>query len=405
MSSEICKLLFVLSMLSSFSLKAQSGCTDLQASNYDSEAVQNDGSCVYPATSFAPEFLGNFPTLLNENSGLAFFDDALWTHNDGGGEDRLYRLDTLSLEITKEVIIATADNVDWEDLAESETHVFIGDFGNNNGNRTDLKIHKIKKSDLINSTVVNSEIIEFSYADQTDFGIANNANNFDCEAFFYLDGNLHLFTKNWTDFKSRHYIIPAEEGTYSPDPTDTFESAGLITAASIDAEGTIVLLGYTNTGTTFLWLLFDYPQDDVLGGNKRRIVIGNALQNGQVESIVFSHPGHGYIGAEDFTVLPARVTLFASEQWTSNNSTATQDLNSDIEIEVYPNPTNNDLRISSNEKIESIDLINEFGFLLLQEKVQSREHRLQLQDTPTGFYILRLTTAKGISTRKIFVFR
>ena len=37
------------------------------------------------------------------------------------------------------------ENVDWEDITQDETHIYIADFGNNNGNRTDLKIYKILK--------------------------------------------------------------------------------------------------------------------------------------------------------------------------------------------------------------------------------------------------------------------
>ena len=80
------------------------------------------------------------PGSLNESSGAIFFNNRLITHNDSGGEAKLYELDTISGIIEREVTILNATNVDWEDITQDETSIYIGDFGNNNGNRTDLKI-------------------------------------------------------------------------------------------------------------------------------------------------------------------------------------------------------------------------------------------------------------------------
>jgi len=146
-------LLLLILLINLSTVNAQVGCTDPQANNFDENALTNDGSCLYPATDYSLTQVTNMPDELEENSGLAFFNNTLWTHTDAAGEDKLYRIDTTTAEITKEVIIATADNHDWEELAESETHVFIGDFGNNDGNRTDLRIFRVSKSDLESETV------------------------------------------------------------------------------------------------------------------------------------------------------------------------------------------------------------------------------------------------------------
>jgi len=341
--------------------QAQMGCTDPQANNYDENAVTNDGSCNYNATDYPLTQVAIIPNLLEETSGLAFFNNSLWTHTDAAGEDKLYRIDTLTAEVTKEVIIATADNYDWEDLAESDTHIFIGDFGNNDGNRTDLRIYRVAKLDLETETVINADVIEFSYADQTDFTVMNNANNYDCEAFFFLNGNLHLFTKNWIDFQSRHYIIPAEPGTYVAEIANEFAANCLITSADIDEEGTIVLLGYTTAGSNILWLLFDYPIDNIFGGNKRRFSLGNSLNNSQTEGIAFSGAGRGFISAEEFSVLPPRLLKFETKQWTTSNMTSVSDYSKIVDFEALPNPTNNFLTVKSVSKIDKIELRNEVG--------------------------------------------
>ena len=83
------------------------------------------------------------PEKVKETSGLLFLDGKIITHNDSGNDANLYEIDSLSGTILRTISIANATNIDWEDLAENDTHLFIADIGNNNGNRQDLKIYTI----------------------------------------------------------------------------------------------------------------------------------------------------------------------------------------------------------------------------------------------------------------------
>src|SRR6056297_4303255 len=77
---------------------------------------------------------------MSESSGLINIQGRFITHNDSGGESILYEIDTLSGEIARMVTVIGTENTDWEDLASDDTYIYIGDFGNNAGNRTDLRI-------------------------------------------------------------------------------------------------------------------------------------------------------------------------------------------------------------------------------------------------------------------------
>ena len=72
---------------------------------------------------------------------------------------------------------------------------------------------------------------------------------------------------------------------------DAFDAEGLITAADVALDGTVVLLGYAGL-EVFMWLLFDHPQGAFFQGNKRRIELGSIGANSQAEAIVYTGFGH-----------------------------------------------------------------------------------------------------------------
>ena len=378
---------------------AQLGCTDSQATNFDLNATINDGSCTYPSTNYSLNEITVLPPFINENSGLAFFNDQLWTHNDGGGEDKLYQIDSMTGVLLQTVNIAGADNKDWEDLAEDADHIYIGDFGNNNGDRTDLKIYKVKKSDFA-SGVASAETIEFSYSDQTNFTPANHANDYDCEAFFYHDDSLHLFSKNWLNQKTRHYVLPATAGTHTAELRDSLNVQGLITGADISDDGVVALLGYTLSGVNMMWLCFDYQGSNFFSGNKRKISLGLALNNSQTEAIVFRENSYGYISAEAFANLDAKLHQFNMSQWTTNNTVSNEDFFIKNKIRIFPNPTSGVVNIDFEnvllrENFE-IDLFNAQG-QFLQKRIQESGGVLtwNLEHLPKGIYFLQIRNTDG----------
>ena len=308
-------------------LPAQSGCTDPQASNFDPNATSNDGSCVYPVTNYTLTIKTNLSTTLNESSGLAMAGGAVWTHNDSGNQPRIYKIDTLSNSIMQTVTIGGASNVDWEDIAFDGTNFYIGDFGNNaNGNRTDLKIYKFPLSAIpsgSNVTVPTAQVqvIHFSYEDQTNFTPqGSNNTSFDCESIFFHEGMLHLFTKDYINQTTTHYLLPAAAGTYEAINLETYDVAGLVTAADISSFGVVVLLGYgPGNGPLFFWLMFDYQPGAYFSGNKRRIELGPHTGSGKTEGVVFRNSAYGYVSNERITIgaitVPARLYSFSISQW------------------------------------------------------------------------------------------
>lgn len=314
-SSVLLTLFLFTTIQSSFS--QQAGCTDPLATNFNSDAVENDGSCRYLPVVHNPPFAFELPSEVRETSGLVFYNEKLWTHNDSGGEAILYGIDTSTHEIVSRVVVSNAINVDWEEITTDKEYLYIGDFGNNRGNRKDLAIYRIGLDQLAVSgdhTVV-AEKIDFYYPEQNNFKAGNN-HNFDCEAFVAFDNKLYLFTKNRIDQHTQLYSLPSTPGNHAARLIETFNSIGLVTGAALNTERMeLVLIGYVQkVWTPFLWILFDFEEDDFFGGNKRRIDFVN-LTTTQTEGICLFDSMNYFISAESSPTFSARVFRFNAAPW------------------------------------------------------------------------------------------
>jgi hypothetical protein len=307
----------LLSILFSPIIYGQFGCTDSQASNFNASASINDGSCLYNPTNYSLNLVANLVDTLSENSGLVWAAGKLYTFNDSGSGTKMYEV-MANGTIIRTIHIANSTNVDWEAMTSDSTYFYLGDFGNNNGNRTDLCIYRLLKSEVCNNTIdtVVAEKMNFSWADQLDFTSAYNANDFDCEAFYATEDSLFLFSKNWVDLKTKCYALPNYwTDTLNATLSSQFDVDGLITDACKDTmNDRIYLLGYKNNGnnfyTSFIWCLWDHASNFIFSGNKRRIEIGNVLTVSQTEGIALSDNGTAYVSAEkviNIITIPAKL--------------------------------------------------------------------------------------------------
>lgn len=278
-----------------------SGCTDPLSKNYNPAATINDGSCQYKSLKIKPEYSIRLSDSIQETSGLIAFDGLLWSHNDDH-DTTLYGLDSLG-KIRKKVILNTI-NHDWEEISQDTTYLYVGDFGNNfRGNRTDLNILKIEKKSFLEGNPV-IDTISFSYADQTDFTAQKgNTTNFDCEAFIVIRDSIYLFSKQWSSSKTSIYVLPNQPGKQIAQYKETLNTEGLVTGATyLESKKRIVLCGYSKTGKTFLYLLYDFKEHNLLSGNKRKIDL--KLPFHQIEGIATRDGLHYYVTNESLVRKP-----------------------------------------------------------------------------------------------------
>jgi len=407
--------LFSVALLFSVSVPAQvNGCMDMNASNYSAAATVNDGSCTYPNTNYTPVFVTNLEVEMDESSALTAIDGHIWTLNDSGNPAVIFQLDTLNGDMLRTIYISNAPNHDWEAMAQNDTHIFLGDFGNNGGSRQNLRILKIAKSQL-NITMndsVQAEIIRFVYPEQMDFTPGNNNTNFDCEALIFADDSLHLFTKNWINTQTSHYVIPADSGSYNARLSETFNVGGLVTDASIDIpSGHIVLLGYKNIGfnvyTCISWLLSDYSGHQYFSGNKRKIEIGNALVLGQTEGVHIYANNTGFISSESISNAtlginePAKLHRFDFNPYFPKYAEPGLSIPEKTESQpiIYPNPTNQSFTFKSAHDTDiKYTLYNTLGEAVIKGAMHFGDNTVNIDFLKKGSYYLQLGNEKQNNT-------
>lgn len=338
----------------------------------------------------------DLPIVLNESSGAIFFNNRLIIHNDGGNENKLYELDTISGLITRTVTIINATNVDWEDIAQDQTSIYIGDIGNNSGARTDLKIYKINKSDYLLSTDVTAEIINLSYADQVDFTPNPNQTEWDAEALMSFDANnLLLFTKNWVNGTTKAYAIPKNSGTYAVNAlTTTLTNAGLITGATYNPlTEKVYLVGYNLTLQPFVWVCENFTNTDVFSGiNTQTFLTGLGFE--QAEAITYINANRYFITSESFNIPPFSDTA-KLVSFTTNDNILSVMVQATRAISLYPNPVKNILFVDAPE-LASIEIYDTKSALVYRGFDQT----VNVSALHLGLYLVKINFKDGSNTIK-----
>lgn len=200
------------------------------------------------------------PETIQETSGIIEFQNLIWSFNDSGGKPEIYGINLSNDSIEQTITLKNAINNDWEGIAQDEKHIYIGDFGNNKGMRDSMVIYKIAKSSIPakGNTDINAESIVFTYPDYTPVAVPVNLCAFDCEAMIEMNGNLYLFTKDWTTGTSTIYSLPKNPGKYNAKKIKTINTEGLVTGADYQ-NGTLILIGYRS----FVPFIFKFTTNNI----------------------------------------------------------------------------------------------------------------------------------------------
>lgn len=375
-----------------------SGCTDIKATNYNPVATINDGSCMYTGANITPLTSINLSSDLVETSGLIYWNNALLSHNDDTNT-KLYAVDTATGVVAQSYTLTGTVNKDWEEIAQDDNYVYVGDFGNNSsGNRTDLHILRIQKNTLLlnNPTI---DTIFFSYSNQTDFtATAANSTDFDCEAFLVTSDSIYLFTKQWKSEKTSIYALPKIPGTYTATLHSTINIQGLATGVTyLESQRLAVLVGYSKLLQPFFYLLYDFRNNDFANGNKRKITI-NLLFH-QIEGIATANGLKYYVTNENltspFSILQKLHTFDLSGALGTYLTSITTDLKEskrNYNLNIFPNPAGDFVQLEIPAELigSACTVYDVSGKNIKNTILTSQWNKIDIQTFSRGMYLFHI---------------
>jgi hypothetical protein len=254
-------------------------------------------ACDFPAPGALTKQFDLDSTVM-ETSGLLCSQGGIWTFNDSGGEAALYSLDAGNGSLIRKSVVMNAANVDWESVAEDETHIFVADVGNNFGNRDTLTIYRIPRTALLseNPKLIHDGVITLSFNGEIikrETGYSNR----DCEAILAYGDSLYLFSKDWIEKSTSVYTLPKEPGHYSLSAISTYQVRFLVTGADIlPGKHQVSLVGYRSYMPVVLSYEFENSPALISCGGKARLYPLRAGR--QVEGICYDSRGNLLISAE-----------------------------------------------------------------------------------------------------------
>jgi len=170
-----------------------------------SSSDKNNDSSPYPNLfSFPPdcpditgvEVNGSVESpLLLEISGMVvswISEDLLWVHNDSGDAPQIYALDTTGQHLATFRLVG-AEAYDWEDMAADESHLIIGDIGDNYLIRQSLFIYRVPEPDvLLGQEIYSEDIFDFETYELT---YPDKAHDAETLLIDHHTGDLYIITK------------------------------------------------------------------------------------------------------------------------------------------------------------------------------------------------------------------
>lgn len=260
-----------------------------------------------------PDSSWRIPDNLAETSGLSLFGMNLLSHNDSSHPNLLIEMNRKG-GFVRTLTVEQSKNVDWEELcSDSKGNYFLGDFGNNINKRQNLCVYILNPFE----SKVIAEKIEFSFSDQKHFPPAESNRNFDCEAMFWMDNNLYLFSKDNSKPYSGYtklYRLSDQPGERTAELLDSMllGKGGYlehsVTGAAFDRKNKrMILLTYQH-----IYIFYDFEGADFFKGKLMQFSMGGLRQR---EAICFDEEGNFFTTEEKRMGIGGMLNFYSLLPW------------------------------------------------------------------------------------------
>ena len=238
------------------------------------------------------------PKIINETSGLEFYNNNFITHNDSGGEPSLYVfnemgevIETIGLDKNPDFEI---ENNDWEDITNDNEYLFVADTGNNFGNRDNLNIIRVSKG----TDFMVDGIIEISYSDQESF-FPRPKHKYDAEAIIVIEDKIALFSKDRENLNTDLYLVNKNQnGSQILTSEVSYDVNTLITGGDYDEDRNLLaLVSYNSNGNQYLLLFKNFKLNDLENNTFKKFKI--PLEQAQIEAVKIIDEKTFWVTSED----------------------------------------------------------------------------------------------------------
>ena len=238
------------------------------------------------------------PKIINETSGLEFYNNNFITHNDSGGEPSLYVfnemgevIETIGLDKNPDFEI---ENNDWEDITNDNEYLFVADTGNNFGNRDNLNIIRVSKG----TDLMVDGIIEISYSDQESF-FPRPKHKYDAEAIIVIEDKIALFSKDRENLNTDLYLVDKNQnGSQILTSEVSYDVNTLITGGDYDEDRNLLaLVSYNSNGNQYLLLFKNFKLNDLENNTFKKFKI--PLEQAQIEAVKIIDEKTFWVTSED----------------------------------------------------------------------------------------------------------
>jgi len=238
------------------------------------------------------------PKIINETSGLEFYNNNFITHNDSGGEPSLYVfnemgevIETIGLNKNPDFEI---ENNDWEDITNDNEYLFVADTGNNFGNRDNLNIIRVSKG----TDLMVDGIIEISYSDQESF-FPRPKHKYDAEAIIVIEDKIALFSKDRENLNTDLYLVNKNQnGSQILTSEVSYDVNTLITGGDYDEDRNLLaLVSYNSNGNQYLLLFKNFKLNDLENNTFKKFKI--PLEQAQIEAVKIIDEKTFWVTSED----------------------------------------------------------------------------------------------------------
>ena len=238
------------------------------------------------------------PKIINETSGLEFYNNNFITHNDSGGEPSLYVfnemgevIETIGLNKNPDFEI---ENNDWEDITNDNEYLFVADTGNNFGNRDNLNIIRVSKG----TDFMVDGIIEISYSDQESF-FPRPKHKYDAEAIIVIEDKIALFSKDRENLNTDLYLVDKNQnGSQILTSEVSYNVNTLITGGDYDEDRNLLaLVSYNSNGNQYLILFKNFELNNLENNTFKKFKI--PLEQAQIEAVKIIDEKTFWVTSED----------------------------------------------------------------------------------------------------------